>query len=241
MRKISLGLGFAALVASQAFFLTPTVSAETVRGVTATTAKAAVPTIAGNRTQIATRLSVHDPLPAGTDPDIVDSGPVSLVTPQGGDNELNFVTGAFGPYGSTGAGADFNPYTGTGSVLYVYTFADAVEGQGTVTDDPSPPAQVAVLEPGDEVILATAARIEADAVADAAQGQLDEDAALTVGRHPADRPLTLEIDRVNIAGVITGRPLGPGREHAGSRQHPADIQFRLIVTHACAPPCRLFR
>ena len=85
------------------------------------------------------------------DPNIVDSGPVNLVTPAGGDNELNLVTGAFGPYGTTGAGADIKPYTGTGSVLYVYTFADQVEGQGTVTLDPTPPAQVAVLNVGDTI------------------------------------------------------------------------------------------
>lgn len=82
-----------------------------------------------------------------TNPDIVDSGPVNLVTPLNGDNELNFVTGQFGPYGSTGPGADINPYTGTGSVLFLYHFADSTAGQGSVTDAAGG-TQVVVLQPG---------------------------------------------------------------------------------------------
>lgn len=77
---------------------------------------------------------------------VVDSGVVSHVVPAGGDKQWNLVTGEFGDYG-TFSGADFNLYSGTGSILMYYSFGDSVTGQGAVTTAPEG-NQIAVLQSG---------------------------------------------------------------------------------------------
>lgn len=82
-------------------------------------------------------------------PDIVDSGPVSLAVPDGADVQLNLVTGEFGPYDSF-PGADINWYPGTGGVMFFYVFADVEPDQATVADAEGSD-QTAVLESGDTI------------------------------------------------------------------------------------------
>jgi uncharacterized repeat protein (TIGR01451 family) len=155
MRKSLLGLGFATIVASQAFLLTPTASAQTTFQGAAHVA--ALSTIAAANTSsrlpwegVATTpvetVTSRKPISVAGDPDIVDSGPVNLVVPAGGDMMLNLVTGFWGPW-SPSSGADFNLYAGTGGALFFYVFADEVTGQSSVADAPGS-SQVANLPAG---------------------------------------------------------------------------------------------
>jgi hypothetical protein len=154
MRKSLIGIGIATVVASQAFLLVPEVAASpTLQGA----AHAAAHSLSLGATSASRNPSgssqpgvsvlSHEPISvAGGDPNIVDSGPVSLTVPAGGDMMLNLVTGAWTPW-SANSGADFNPYAGTGGALSFYVFGDEVTGQAAVAESAGS-AQYGVLSAG---------------------------------------------------------------------------------------------
>src|SRR3712207_4610777 len=81
-----------------------------------------------------------------------------------------------------------------------------------------------------------AAPVEPDAVADAAERQLQEDASLPVRRYQTDRPLPLEVDGVDVPGGVASGTLRSGGEDTGLGEHPADIQLTLRRAHYLVPP-----
>ena len=70
--------------------------------------------------------------------------------------------------------------------------------------------------------------VEDDAVAGALAGQRDEDLALAVGRDLADGLLAGEVDGVDVALGVAGRPLDAGRERLLGGQRRGDEELLLV-------------
>lgn len=143
--------------AADPLLLNGQVSASAAEGPLATTISVRTsspdPSAANNSATLITQVLATEIFSNGFEPAVlVDSGPLNDQVPVGGDKQWNFVTGQFGDYGDFD-GADINLYT-TDVGLALYSFADAVEGQGTVTDVVDG-TQVAILSSGAVVGPAT--------------------------------------------------------------------------------------